>query len=141
MNKEKIASDKSVEELFKPLPRWKYALYFPVRLWYRIEDSWLNTIAFFQRGRRGYAKCDVWNFDYYLSKVITGGLKLLRKNHSGYPLGLTDEKWNSILDEMIEGFEARNNCESYEEFLSIEVDKKLNKSFELFAKYFQNLWD
>jgi len=141
MDKEKIASDESLEELLKPETKWESIKYFPYRLWYRIEDWWHDTIAFFQRGKRGFADKDVWGFDCYLAEVIAGGLKLLRKNHGGHPLRLTDEKWNSILDEIIEGFEARNNCESYEEFLSIEVDKKLNKSLELFAKYFQNLWD
>ena len=141
MDKEKIASDESLEDLFKPETKWESIKYFPVRLWSWIEDLWLNTIAFFQRGKRGFADKDVWGFDYYLAEVIAGGLKLLRENHGGHPLGLTDEKWNSILDEIIEGFEARNNCESYEEFLSIEADKKLNKSLELFAKYFQDLWD
>ena len=141
MNKEKIASDKSLEELFKPLPHWKYALYFPYRLWYRIVDSWDNTIAFFQRGKRGYADKDVWNFDYYLAKVILGGLKLLKETHSGYPTKLTDEKWDKILTEMIEGFENRINVESYEEYLIKNGENKLNKSLQLFAKHFGSLWD
>ena len=141
MNKEKIASDKSLEELFRPSTRWENIKWFPIRIWTQIEYKWEDFIAFFQRGKRGYADKDVWNFDYYLSKVILGGLKLLKETHSGYPTKLTDEKWNAILDEMIEGFENRINVESYEEYLIKNGENKLNKSLQLFAKHFGSLWD
>jgi len=139
-NKEKIASDKSLEELFKPSTRWENIKWFPIRLWTKIEYKWEDFIAFFQRGKRGFADKDVWNFDYYLAGVILGGLKMLKKYQTGYPPKLSYQAWDKILDEMIEGFEARLNCESYEEFLSNEVDKKLNRSLQLFAQYFGSLW-
>lgn len=114
----------------------KDILYFPYRLASRIEDLWQNTFAFFQRGKRGYADKDIWDFDYYLAEVISGGLKILLENHTAYPGELTPEEWDKILAEMIEGFENRL-VEEEKDF-----DKsKLDKALELFKKYFLCLWD
>lgn len=80
------------------------------RLRYFIRDiPWkLKQVKFFyQRGRRGWADCDVWGMDYYLARVIPGMLKDLRKNHNGYPATLeTDNEWVAIINKIIAGFEA-----------------------------------
>ena len=74
---------------------------------------------FVQRGKRGYADSDVWDFDCYLSKVVLGGLKWLQKHKHGYPATLDPitgnfdydmKRWEMILQEMIDGFEILNIC-------------------------------
>jgi hypothetical protein len=84
--------------------------------YYPREVKW-----FFQRAKRGYADSDVWGFDYYLTKVILGGLKRLRKDKCGCPLVLpydpnvhpddidwdeNQKRWDEILDTMIYTFET-----------------------------------
>uniref|UniRef100_A0A6H2A2Q0 Uncharacterized protein n=1 Tax=viral metagenome TaxID=1070528 RepID=A0A6H2A2Q0_9ZZZZ len=72
-----------------------------------IRDLPDNIKWFVQRGKRGWADCDVWGMDYYLVKVIHPMLRRLRKIAHGHPCGLdTPGEWDKILDEMIEGFEA-----------------------------------
>lgn len=75
----------------------------------------LELKTFIQRGKRGYGDSDVWGFCDYLTNVILGGLKQLRKNKCGYPATLNpktdtydyDEKrWERILDNMIYTFET-----------------------------------
>ena len=77
-----------------------------------------------QRAKRGWADCDAWSVDYYLSHVLVGLIGRLRENKLGHPVmpDCTDierhdgcgcyEKWLAILDEMIEGFRvgASDDC-------------------------------
>lgn len=83
---------------------WKYPFH-SLKLF--IGDFCRDMKYFFQRGSRGYSDRDIWSFDYYLSKVICNGLKKLKKDCHGYPEELkTPEKWDKVLQVMIEGFEA-----------------------------------
>lgn len=50
-------------------------------------------------------KYDTWNMDSTLAKIILPMLKQLRAEKNGYPSGLSEKKWNRILDEMIWAFE------------------------------------
>ena len=61
---------------------------------------------FIQRGRRGYADCDVVDMDSYLIKTILPMLKQLKEIKHGHPHGTTSEEWDQILSDMIAGFEA-----------------------------------
>ena len=120
---------------------------------------------FFQRGKRGWADCDIWSFDYYLSGIIINGLKQLKKDSYGCPSEFYDKtrtndecwKWKEILEEMIQGFEAAktlNDCFFTKvvkkdgrlvKKIDIEQEKQLTKKFErgisLFGKYYLGLWD
>ena len=98
------------------LPWWKHYLH-PKTYW--------RTLKYFcQRGWRGYAECDYWDADNYMECVILGVMKDLKANLHGFPGVLSDhtgrefdheipeshdsgeEKWNKILEEIIEGLEA-----------------------------------
>jgi hypothetical protein len=67
---------------------------------------------FIQRGRRGYADCDIWEFHTYLSDVISGGLEKLSKEGIGCPESFYDEKnedesfqkWKDELSYIAKGF-------------------------------------
>lgn len=82
---------------------------------------------FIQRGRRGWADCDTWSLDWYLDRWMPDALRYLKANKCGIPretleglptndengfcptdeaFSIAEERWNSILDRMIAGFEA-----------------------------------
>ena len=94
---------------------------------------------FIQRGRRGYSDCDTWNMYSYLIRITLPMLRWLRTNNAGYPgygKASTPEKWDTLLDEMIEGFEAAKRIEEwdfkdYEEYVA---DQKLfQKKMKVFS--------
>ena len=120
---------------------------------------------FFQRGKRGCAECDFWDFNNYLIDIIMAGIEYLKNHSHGCPSEFYDEtninneceKWIIVLDEILEGFKAgkriiNNDCLHlkerngyYEQVFDEEEAKYLAKKFdrgmELFCKYFLELWD
>ncbi len=75
---------------------------------------------FFQRGRRGWADCDWWSMNSYISDMMPD---LIRKLKDGYgcPSEFYDKevknnechKWHEILEEMAQGFEAAKFLDIY----------------------------
>lgn len=114
---------------------------------------------FFQRGKRGWADCDTWNFDWYLSNVIIGGLEYFRDNNHSYPSELSSvEEWNSVLDQMIDGFKSWQkivgfgNGEYFSKLTDELGEKEASRIYEqklaeveekmsLLIKWYGNLWD
>ena len=105
-------------------------------------------LGFFERGRKGYAKRDLYNFDMYLAGVISGGLEEYLKWHHGYPClhqkeeCNCEEEFRMALENMIEGFRSVNQLEEpldRDEYDNVKL--KIDKGLELFQKYFNNLWD
>ncbi len=86
-----------------------------------------------QRLTRGYDDRLFWAMDSYLDPIILAGLKNLKENGMGYPPGITQKKWNKVLDTMIEGFEI--------DTFSERNMKKRKKALVLFAFYYDTLWD
>ncbi len=121
------------------------------RIPFEVENYWRHCKSFFSRGRKGYAKTDLWSFDLYLCKIIGYGLIDLSNNLSGYPSELESTgEWKSILNKMASGFLGYVQEEEYfsenETFREFETRKKkaeikLNESLALFKRYFINLWD
>ena len=92
---------------------------------------------------------DLWSLDHTLSELILPLLKRYKamKRHA-YPvtelveIGVDDEKamakkWESVLDEMIEGFESHLSGDDLDQ----ERNLKVKKGLQLFADYYQDLWD
>ena len=75
-----------------------------------------------QRAFRGWADCDWWGMDYYLTTIILPMLKKLRENQHGHPANFTEEKWNNILDDMIMGFEAAERVIGDEYYKQVSGD-------------------
>jgi len=108
---------------------------------------------FIQRGKRGWADCDTWNFDTYIAGVIRGGTEYLLKHGHGYPSALTDEKWREILKEIVWAFDYLcaetdiwwKNVECFGSQYADEYQRKqrkrARKGLVYFVKYFQYLWD
>lgn len=94
---------------------------------------------------RGYSDLDLWNLDNHLAKILSSRLKAYKRmKRFCYPppedprnVEIKDERdWEVVLDEMIEGFDVY-----LKEDIGVEETKKVERAFELFAKYFGYLWD
>lgn len=126
--------------------------------------NWIREIKWFiQRGKRGWADCDVWSFDNYLNKIIIAGIERLAKNQMGCPGEFWDEtrkndechRWRETLEEMRQGFMAmeeqdnhsyffKRNKEGQNEFdkeRNEQLEKKVLRGLELFCKHYRSLWD
>lgn len=142
---------------------WTKILHFPIDL-YR-ETKW-----FIQRGKRGFSDRDVWDVDFYLSKIIPQMLKQLREtqtilptwDYGNEPEELAQKRWNTILDDIIYTFETeyklsesdllyatsknRNKLEKTGKDIGIPVMTKkecerYRKGWYYFQKHFKSLWD
>lgn len=78
---------------------------------------------------------DLYNLDHTLALVILPALKKFKEEQSGYPGGLTSDEWQKILDKMIEAFRVMTDYK-----ISFGEKAKQQEGFELFGKYFTNLW-
>lgn len=86
------------------------------------RDTYNKIKWFIQRGKRGYADCDIWNFSGYLSNILVNGLKELKDQVHGHPISIDcshhtvdiegeskgTKKWKKIIDKMIWTFEVTN---------------------------------
>jgi hypothetical protein len=93
---------------------------------------------FIQRGRRGWADCDVWSLDDYLNGWLPAALRRLKEKKHGVPNSVVEPedcdehggvseagmeravaRWDAIMDKMIAGFEADKRMQDglYEEEL------------------------
>jgi len=117
-------------------------------LYYSIKRGYITFIDFFlydikagcQRVKYGIAQRDVWEFDYYLTKIIVRGLKQLKKDSHGYPSEetMTMEKWREILQKIIDCFELK----MMSEYTHTKEEKRvIDDGMRLFVKYYDNLWD
>ena len=150
--------------------------------WYIYFWNWFSDIPrnikyFFQRGIRGYSDCDLWGMHSHLTDVILNMLVELRSIKHGYPAtpdekgewSYDEQRWDSILEQMIDGFALLKKLDTYEchlqygpemsdddrkkmeesmrekyptwRFTTREEDAKIKHAFELFHKYYHNLWD
>ena len=98
---------------------------------------------------------DSYSLDETLSHIIYPCLVQLKEVSTGYPESLTEEKWNEILDKMICAFEIKSKhfdsfdaCQSQCDDLYSEpckkcmdeTEEKMKEGFELFGKYYGDLW-
>ena len=125
----------------------------------KLKDLYYKIKYFIQRGKRGYADCDIWDLDYYICNIMIQTLIHLKTIADGCPPELFDSnatnqswRWDKILDGIIEGFEAGKkiieektifdieNIEDYQKEYKLLL-KKFNKGMELLKQYFFYLWD
>jgi hypothetical protein len=87
---------------------------------------WRKVRNFIQRGRRGWADCDTWDLEAYLSGWLPAALSHYKEHLHGFPANLYSDgsqlsfgfmrqeaacdtgfiRWKSILDKMIAAFDA-----------------------------------
>lgn len=124
----------------------------------------------YQRVVRGWADCDTWSLDGRVAQMLAEAVEHLRVHSQGYPSGLSEEIWNGMLKEMVEGFEAylRSNdvpdqfVQKLETSTGIWADlglkdsvcdwdkikayqeaelAKFHNGMKLFVEHYQSLWD
>ena len=128
-----------------------------------ISDFWYDFRRRCQRFKRGYAYSDVWDIDFWFIRTMRPMLIHLRDYGIGIPNDLylqnaenEREAWEAVLTEMINCLDmmgednVRKNLDLWygksltsEDYRLIRDTMKENKNrfFELFSKYFYNLWD
>lgn len=118
--------------------------YYLIRPHRVFADYYREVKWFIQRGRRGYADCDVWSVDGYLTRIVPQMLETLRKNAIGYPVGSTPKKWDTKLKQMINAFTIARQISDYE-YISPQAYKKalklFRKDFDVLKMYYFSLWD
>ena len=134
-------------------------------LYYRIRNffvyGWDSLRRRCQRFIRGYAWSDVWNMYGWFMLTIEPMLIHLRNNHIGVPMEFENnpEGWDAVLDEMIACLKLMDEDNAYDYFgfgdyesysrmtkedhenIYSTMENNKNRFFELFSKYFYNLWD
>lgn len=121
-------------------------------IWWPIEGflekvfrDFPNEIKWFiQRGKRGYADCDVWSLDWYLLGWLPKAIRQLRDTTHSYPTsGITPREWGKVLTKMANGLESGYKLgEEYGLEQKVKkLKKEFNEGFKLFQKWFWNLWD
>ncbi len=150
------------------LERIKMREYFkPNIFWGHNLRCWLNGVKYFfrwgrwswQRAFRGWADCDVWSIDSYLSEVIPPMIERLNGITHGYPADLYggEKKWGEILTKIQQGFEASSrirNLDNWDKdspWTEEDVERfkqaddrdleRMNDGLELFKEHFLSLWD
>lgn len=101
----------------------------PIRTW--------RTLS--ARARHGWAPQDTWNLQRHLGEVIAGSVEHLRDNTHSYPAGTTPQEWEAILTEIAEGFRAYDAVDPNR--VPQETAAKLQRSHELLARWWGDLWD
>jgi hypothetical protein len=124
----------------------------------RVLKDWFYACKYaFERVKDGYDSRDVFSLDYSFLLRYEKILKDFRKYNNGHPCHMTEEEWDKILDEMIYHLHYMYE-ENVENELQTYVKDKENsyiivgrtvfdimeehrkEFFDLFSKYFYNLW-
>lgn len=112
---------------------------------YKIKNLILEIKWFFNRGKKGYADIDMWNFDEYIARLIKENCFILAEEHHGYPNSLTDDKWKQILLDISFGFgsylEMRSGIYETKDAEFKRLKKEYKNGLKLFSEYHQYIWD
>ena len=119
------------------------------------RNKWWGFRKRYQRFKRGFAWGDVWDMDAWFISTAKLMLEHFLEKHCGYPNNIDNEEWEAILKEMIDCLELMDedkakahfgitdydySPESYKKVGELMEEKK-DRFFELFSKWFFNLWD
>ena len=122
-----------------------------------VENYWLFNKSNQDDSRyipdeEGFVDAEHFNLDTSLSLYIYSQLCYFRDYPMtcGTPCGLTHEKWEEIVNAMIEAFRLLIIEEDYSErwtmseqewkYKSKNKQKKINYGLRMFIKYYSNLW-
>ena len=75
---------------------------------------------FFDRGRKGWAANDTWDFHGYLARVTKEGIIHLKKYLNGHPGDMTEKQWDDILDELIWTFDMADQVSEGDMHMYVE---------------------
>jgi len=100
-----------------------------IRLWFK--HAW-------QRVFRGYDDSAYWSLHDYLTDIALPVLREYRDNKSGYPMGMTERRWNTVLNKMVVAFELLHEDDWEKQH---KHRKEIEEGLRYFARYYQTLWD
>jgi len=125
------------------IPFWEEHILWPLeRLWEWPGDRLRGLKWFIQRGRNGYADCDVWSLDQYLVDWLPKAIRQLRDESFGCPEHFTNREWKKVLTKMANDIEVGDKIL---DGVNLKERKKLEKQFgngmKSLHKYFFNLWN
>jgi len=128
--------------------------FFRYSIWHILDDTMFEIKWGFQRMFRGYDDTAFWNLDRYLLDIILPVLTEYREHGNGIPIvdGFEEKsfeekekEWNRILDTMINSFQMiKEDDENYSIHDKEWYEKhyaQIQEGLQLFAKYYQTLWD
>jgi len=82
---------------------------------------------------------DMWDLGGVLSDIISDGLNEFRNTaRETHPAGMTDDEWDSVLGQMIDGFQA-NRERRAGSVLDDESRRRLDRALDLFKRHFLDL--
>lgn len=97
-----------------------------------------------QLKERGFSDTETWSLYSPIAQFILPRLKRFKEIARCYPAGLTPEKWDAILAEIIFALDwSLTSDEKSMEMKKEEVDtawKRYDEGMLLFAKWFRDLW-
>lgn len=129
-----------------------------MKLYHRISNAWHKFRCRCQRFKRGWAYSDVWNMDGWFIRTVKPMLTHLCHNHMGVPIEFENnpDGWKEVLNEMITCLELMDEDnvlasfgfydyklipKEYHEEAHAVMETNKNRFFELFSKYYFDLWD
>lgn len=136
--------------------------------WYWITNPWklitavprhlkIETVRFYQRGRRGYSIYDTWSLDYYILSWLPDALEDVAKTSHGHPVnyGYTEdeirahgdgwqsidsdksqEMWEADLRKLAAELRACSDCS----MVGPKEYKQFKKSWKKLGQIFFSLW-
>jgi len=103
-----------------------------------VKKRWKTARLWWQRRTRGWSDEDTWSLDMTIAQFILPRLKRFKEIENGHPAAMTEAEWDDILDQMIYSFEKYTK--KWDEEPDQEMWKKIDVGFDLFAKWFYDLW-
>ena len=97
-----------------------------------------------QLNKNGFSDTETFALDSVISEFILPRLKRFKDINNGFPMGLTPEKWDEILDKMIFAFDWSYNRDKSMVKKANQLDKdnyvRYQEGMKLFAEYYHELW-
>lgn len=94
-----------------------------------------------QREERGCDDTETWSLFTTISDFIYPRLIAFKEYKCDYPINLTPENWDEILDKMIFAFKFYSDEYKRKKPASNETIQKVQEGMDLFVKYFRDLWN
>ncbi len=115
--------------------------------WLKNFKSLVQSFKFaWQRITRGYSDGDVWDLDFYLSKLLPAALRELAETSDSYPEFFSSgaicgslENWQAYLKDAAMHFEAIDKEDDV--FVNEKMISEIGLGFKMVSDMFFDLWD
>lgn len=127
--------------------KWWEHIWWPIERFLEYIQMIPRRVKWFcQRGWRGWAECDTWDFADYLAVIIRDGLKQLAKDSHGYPGGKefpNFKAWQNKLKDISKAYDDYLKLDYFtKDYLGkIKKREEIGHRMKDLLKYFDSLWD